>query len=240
MKVYLALIFTLTFQLSKAQTTSFSTDTTRISKYYKDGSYLPRIQENYWIIEGKEIQFGDPTITVNSSPQKLDTIYFKGYRKKNYDTLVCNFESGKHYEFFYNSCCGAFNVHDKENHKMIEGSVNFKTLNHISIQDYIGTFGEAGIQINFSDTITKQCRSAMSPNIYSIEILMTDSCTTDSLCKSLCFPPNETNPIYNYHNYQIKEKLINFLYLPLNSKPLVVGLDPKTHQIQINDHIIKR
>ena len=217
-----------------SQEATFSIDTTRVSQFKINGSYRENISALEWIINGKHLKFGSPPIKVKITPNKLDTIYFKGYRKTVYDTILCDISSPIPYTIFYNTCCGAFNIHQGANKNYFTGSVNFKTINHISVNEYIGIIGETGKIINFSDTIKPACRSAMSPNIYPVKISQINKCTDSLNCKGTCLQvKDQEEPIWDYSYKEIRV-ITSFLYMPLTSSPLLIEFDPKSEAVFIN------
>tara|TARA_Y100000589_G_C26951197_1_gene546552 strand:+ start:48 stop:776 length:729 start_codon:yes stop_codon:yes gene_type:complete len=217
-----------------SQEATFSIDTTRVRQFKKNGNYRENISALEWIINGKKLKIGSSPIKVNVTPNKLDTIYFKGYRKTKYDTILCDIIKPINYTIFYNTCCGAFNIHQGVNKKYVTGSVCFKTVNHLPVNEYIGIIGESGKKLNFSDTIKPACRSAMSPNIYPIKISQISNCTDTASCKVTCLQVNkQENPIWDY-NYKEIEIITSFLYMPLTSSPLLIEFDPKSKAIFLN------
>lgn len=233
MKLLLFITFIISIITSFSQEATFSLDTTRISKFKKNGKYRENISAMEWIIDGKHLKFGDPSIKVKITPNKLDTIYFKGYLKLTYDTIICDIEKPENYILYYNTCCGAFNIHNSEN-EFIPGSINFKIINDIPINEFLGILGEAGIKLGCSDTLKPKCRSMLSPNIYPVQILQIDKCLDSLDCKETCLTlKNDNKPFFDY-NYKELKKVISFLYMPLSISPLIIEIDTKSETIFIN------
>lgn len=222
-----------------SQSVTFSADTTRISRYFIQGKYTERISSIQWIIQGQTLKFGDQPISVEVTPHQLDTIYFKGYLKKDFDTLICDIQNSGAFVFYYNECCGAFNIYNKSEQKFIEGSINFKIINQIPTNEYLGIIGEAGIIIGLSDTLGSYCRSAMSPNVYPVKLSQIQSCIDSLNCEGICLYSKPDELLWGY-SYQEIENLLEILYLPLSSSPLLIEFDPKSKIIFINKKQLNR
>lgn len=216
----------------------FSTDTTMFRHYYREGKHeLPEyISEQEWFINGQRMTYGSKKIKVRVNSDQLDTVLYKGYRREEFDTIICNISEPRKYIFFYNECCGAFNIQDEESGKFIQGKVTYKLLTNDTSQLYLGTLGEAGILVNgtSNDTLKEDCRSAMSPNVYNISFRSIEQCSDSIECsEGTCLQiKGKDEPVYNY-GYTTISKKVDFLFLPLISKPLTVVYDPKTDSIRI-------
>jgi len=172
MKPIISILFLcfLTNTLVAQEFAEFSTDTTGFSSWFTTNrDKFPEITEQIWIIDGQKMSYGSESIKVKVNPNKLDTILYKGYRRKEFDTIICNISEAKNYKFNYNECCGAFNIQDASTKKFIQGKIIYK-LKNIDNKTYLGRLGETGILVENKniDTLIVNCRSAMSPNIYNI------------------------------------------------------------------------
>lgn len=217
----------------------FSTDTTRFRQHYREGRHvdLPDyIKDQEWIINGQKMTYGSEQIKVEVNANRLDTILYKGYRKNEFDTIICNISEPRNYKFFYNECCGAFNVQDEGLEKFIQGSIIYRLQSNNESNLYLGTLGEAGILVkkNSHDTLKVNCRSAMSPNIYNISFKQIENCQDSINCKEgICLQvQGENEPVWDYGFMTISTEM-DFLFLPLSQKPLIVTYDPKTKKIKI-------
>ncbi len=215
----------------------FRTDTTRFKRWYaKDDGKLPeRITEQVWFINGQEMRYGSGVIKVKVNPNKLDTILYKGYRRKGFDTIICNISEANNYKLYYNECCGAFNIQDESTKKFIQGKIIYK-LKNTDDRTYLGTLGEAGILVKNKniDTLNVNCRSAMSPNIYNISFRQIELCKDSLNCnEGICLQEkgkDEPNWDFGYKTVSLK---LDFLFMPLKSEPLIIIYDPKTDTIKI-------
>lgn len=213
----------------------FTTDTTRFERWYvKDDGKLPeRITEQVWFINGQEMRYGSGKIKVKVNPNKLDTILYKGYRRNKFDTIICNISETKKYKFYFNECCGAFNIHDESTNIFIQGKILYQ-LKNLDDKIYLGTLGEAGILVKYknNDTLNVNCRSAMSPNVYKISFKQIELCKDSLNCnEGICLQEKEK---LNWEfGFQTISKKIDFLFMPLKSDPLLIIYDPKTDTIKI-------
>lgn len=237
--ILLILFLTFVAQLSYTQQfAEFSTDTTRFNQWLsKDNGKLPeRISEQEWFINGQRMSYGSGVIKVLVDGNKLDTLLYKGYRRNQFDTIICNISEPKKYTFFYNDCCGAFNIQEDSSNRFIQGEIVYKLKTKKHSSKYLGTLGEIGILINSKsdDTLTVGCRSAMSPNIYNISLqkikIYKDSTkNTEMICLQ---EKNSDLPLWDFTYKRIDQKL-NFLFMPLKSEPLIIIYDENTDTLEI-------
>jgi len=215
----------------------FRADTTSFKRWYaKDDRKLPEIiTEQVWFINGQEMRYGSVPIMVKVNPNKLDTILYKGYRRKELDTIICNISEAKNYKFYYNECCGAFNIQDESTKKFIQGKIIYQ-LKNTDDKTYLGTLGEAGILVKYKkiDTLNVNCRSAMSPNVYNISFRQIEFCKDTLNCnEGICLQEKgKDNPNWNFGYKTVSIKL-DILFIPLKSEPLIIIYDPKADTIEI-------
>ncbi len=239
MKLIITILFlgVLTNTLVAQDYAEFRTDTTRFKRWYaKDDGKLPEmITEQVWFINGQEMKYGSGAIKVKVNPNKLDTILYKGFRRKELDTIICNISEAKHYKFYHNECCGAFNIQDESTNKFIQGKIIYKLKNSDN-KTYLGTLGEAGVIVNSKniDTLSASCRSAMSPNVYNISFRQIKLCKDNLNCNEVtCLQEKEKDdPIWDF-GYKTVSKKLDILFMPLKSEPIIIVYDPKTDRIKI-------
>lgn len=239
MKLIITILFlgVLTTTLVAQDYAEFRTDTTRFKRWYaKDDGKLPeRITEQVWFINGQEMSYGSGAIKVKVNPNKLDTVLYKGYRRKELDTIICNISEAKNYKFYYNECCDAFNIQDESTKKFIQGKIIYQ-LKNTDDKTYLGTLGEAGVLVKNKnvDTLNVNCRSAMSPNVYNISFRQIELCKDSLNCnEGICLQEkgkDEPNWDFGYKTVSIK---LDFLFMPLKSEPLIIIYDTKTDTIKI-------
>lgn len=210
----------------------FRTDITRFKRY---GGNLPEeVSEQVWLINGQEMRYGSGIVKIKANPNKLDTILYKGYERQKFDTIICNISEPKKYKFFYNECCGAFNIQDESTNRFIQGKIVYQ-LKRIDKKTYLGTLGEAGIIVNKNtDTLNVNCRSAMSPNVYHISLRQIEECTDSQNCnETICLQEKGNNEPNWSFGYKTISKKLDVLFMPLKSEPLIIIYDSKTDRIQI-------
>ena len=117
------LITFLTSSVSFGQTATFSSDTTRFFNETRKDIYN-KIMEAEWRINGQTLHYGSKPITIKTD-NMLDTILFKQYSNSNIDTIICNITKAGNFKFYYNECCGGFNIAN-ESEKFIIGSIIFR------------------------------------------------------------------------------------------------------------------
>ncbi len=229
------LVLTIPFSILSQEYAEFSTDTTRFRTYYtKDGKQLPdHISQQVWYINGQKMHYGSGSVQVKVNPNKLDTILFQGYRRNSFDTIICNVSEPNKYRFFYNPCCGRFNIQNESSKKFIPGNVLFN-LKHKSTNTYLGTLGETGRLIGHQnkDTLHVDCRSAMSPNVYKITFKQIDICENDSDCEEGTCLQNEGETNWDFGFNTVSKKL-DIIFMPLKSEPIEIVYDQKKDKIEI-------
>ena len=215
------------------QTATFSADTTRFfSEIKKD--IFDKIMEAEWRINGQTLHYGSKPITVKTD-NILDTILYRQRNNSKVDTILCNINKAGNFKFYYNVCCGGFNIAD-ETGKFIIGSVIFSIQGQNNKQKYLGTLGETGILVHSAskDTLETGCRSAMSPNIYQITFSQIEICTEKVNCKEgTCLYEKDKEELNYEFGYKTISKKIDCLFLPLSNQPIEVIYDPKTDRIRI-------
>ena len=239
MKLTITILFLgiLTNTLVAQDYAEFKTDTTRFKKWdEKDDGKLPeRITDQVWFINGQEMRYGSGAIKVKVNPNKLDTILYKGYRRKELDTIICNISEAKNYKFYYNECCGAFNIQDESTKKFIQGRIIYQLKNSDN-KTYLGTLGEAGIIVNSknADTLNVSCRGAMSPNVYNISFRQIELCKDSLNCnEGTCLQEKgKDEPNWDF-GYKTVSKKLDILFMPLKSEPIFIVFDPKIDRIKI-------
>jgi hypothetical protein len=219
------------------QYATFSADTTLVKKWFSNTDTLPKqVTDKEWIINGQKLTFGSTPIQIKPNPNKLDTILFKGYRRLKYDTIICNISKPTDYQFVHNTCCGAFNLRNMSSNKYLEGKVVFKLSSNQLSKKYLGTLGEAGMMVKTTNenTLTVNCRSAMSNNIYKVTFSEIEECKDSLDCKEgTCLVDNKKEePIWGY-GYKTLSNKVSFLYVPLDDNPFTIVYDPKTDKIEL-------
>lgn len=215
----------------------FKTDTTRFKSWYSkgDGELPEKISEQLWFINGQEMRYGSGTIKVKVNPNKLDTILYQGYKRTELDTIICNISEPKKYKFYYNECCGVFNIQDESTNKFIQGKIRYQ-LKNSDDKIYLGTLGEAGILVTNKniDTLNVSCRSAMSPNVYNISFRQIELCQDGLNCnEETCLQEKGTGePNWDF-GYKTVSKKMDIRFMPLKSEPVIIIYDAKTNKIKI-------
>lgn len=238
------LVFLFTSPLAGQEYAEFSTDTDRVKNQWDDIElkYSEQIADQFWIIDGKKLRYGNETIRVKVNPNKLDTIYFKAYRRNMLDTIICNISTATKYKFHFNECCGAFNVSNESENKFITGSILYSLTTSDSSKKYLGTLGEAGIMINENqrDTLTVNCRSAMSPNIYNLSLNEIEVCNSEKDCPNgVCLvEKGKEDPNWDFGYTMVSSKM-EMLYMPLSSEPIKINYDPLKKQIKMDGILLR-
>lgn len=190
--------------------------------------------EAEWRINGQTLHYGSKPITIKTD-NILDTILYRQRNNSKVDTIVCNINKSGHFKFYYNECCGGFNIAD-ETGKFIIGSIIFSIKEQDNRKTYLGTLGETGILVNSAtnDTLKTGCRSAMSPNVYQITFSQIEICKDSINCKegTCLFEKGKEELNYEF-GYKTISKKIDCLFLPLSNQPIKVIYDPKTDRIRI-------
>jgi hypothetical protein len=215
------------------QTATFLADTTRFfGETRKD--ILDKIMEAEWRINGQTLHYGSKSITI-ATDNILDTILYRQRNNSKVDTIVCNINRAGNFKFYYNECCGGFNIAD-ETGKFITGSIIFSIQGQNKKKKYLGTLGETGILVNptSKDTLKTGCRSAMSPNVYQITFSQIEKCKDTVNCKegTCLFEKGKEELNYEF-GYKTISKKIDCLFLPLSNQPIKLTYEPRTDRIRI-------
>lgn len=236
MKNKLFIILTILPTILWGQSATFYADTTNLWMHAGHSkAHIKRVMEMEWRIGGQVLHFGSTPIAVKPDPNRIDTLFYKQSNNARWDTIICNVKEPLAYKFVYNACCDGFNIAGADG-KFIGGKVNFRLTGPTS-KTFLGTLGEAGMLINTktTDTLLPGCRSAMSPNIYSLTFSEIKTCSDDSLVcnEDICLSEKGKEEL----NYEFKFKTISnkmkIHFMPLTSDPVQVMYDNKTDRITI-------
>lgn len=216
------------------QNATFVTDTTRFKNSYSDTLNIPYYAVgDEWIIKGQKMKYGSGEISVETSPGVIDTIFYKGTNRTTFDTMLCIIDQGSSYKFYYNDCCGAFNVEDMNQRKFIRPTVLFDN-SKLDDKLYLGMLGE-GSQVVLSnkwkDTLTSECSSAMAPSTMLFGLTEIERSNDSESLSFYCLSKDQAGKKEFDFNYVKMEQEIAFLYLPLSNKPLKVGYSSKTKKV---------
>jgi hypothetical protein len=196
---------------------------------------LDRVMEMEWKINGHVLRFGSKPLGVNADPNTIDTLFYRQNSKAKWDTIICNIKEAVTYKFTYNTCCDGFNV-SGSNGKFIKAKVHFRLIGKAKHKTFLGTLGEAGILVDVSttDTLLPGCRSAMSPNIYSLSFKEVQVCTDSSRCKEdIClFEKDKEEMNYEFKFRTISSKL-HILFMPLSGDPIQITYNADSDKITI-------
>jgi len=191
--------------------------------------------EAEWRINGQTLHYGSKPIKIKTD-NILDTILFKQYSNSNIDTIICNITKAGNFKFYYNECCGGFNIAD-ETGKFIVGSIVFSIQGQDNKNKYLGTLGETGILVSSKskDILKTGCRSAMSPNVYQITFSQIEICKDTINCKegTCLFETGKKELNYEF-GYKTVSKKIDCLFLPLSNQPIKVTYLPRKDRIRID------
>ena len=215
------------------QTATFSADTTRFFRETRKDIY-DKIMEAEWKINGQTLHYGSKPITIKTD-NILDTILYKQRSNSKVDTIVCNINKAGNFKFYYNECCGGFNIAD-ETGKFINGSIIFSIKGQDNKKSYLGTLGETGILVNSTtkDTLKTVCRSAMSPNIYQLTFSQIEVCKDTINCiEGTCLFEKGKEELNYEFGYKTISRKIDCLFLPLSNQPIKVTYDPRTDRTWI-------
>ncbi|WP_435263815.1 hypothetical protein [Tenacibaculum sp. nBUS_03] len=237
MKKSLLIIFNLLFSISLfSQIAEFRADTTSLKKRTGNNEIVyKKALEMEWIINGKKLFFGSKPIKVIPNEKKIDTILFRNSSNSKYDLIICNISEASKFSFEYNTCCGGFNVR-KENKGKLSRDIIFEISKKDENDIYLGTLGETGILLkkdNVENHINEICRSAMSPNIYSIAVSkIRKNCDSLENCEELLCEIRDGQAKGGFE-YEVIEKKIEFLYMPLDDKILKIIFHEKTNRTEL-------
>ena len=234
MKISLYILITiLTSSFSFGQTAIFSADTTRFFSETRKDIY-DKIMEAEWKINGLTLHYGSKPIIIKTD-NIPDTLLYRQRNNSKVDTILCNISQSGNFKFYYNECCGGFNIADEKG-KFIIGSIIFSIQGQDNKNKYLGTLGETGILVNSAskDTLKTGCRSAMSPNVYQITFSQIEICKDVINCKeeTCLFEKGKEELNYDF-GYKTISKKIECLFLPLSNQPIKMTYEPRTDRIRI-------
>ncbi|MGV3596910.1 MAG: hypothetical protein ACO1PI_03525 [Bacteroidota bacterium] len=201
-----------------------------------DRHTLEDLKTMLWRINGKVLLYGD-TVKITPDEKVFDTVLFKRNSKSDWDTIICNIAKAHLYRFVYNACCGGFDIYNVTLNEKPKGSALFKLYGKGS-GDYLGFWGETGILANKNPDelpVTSLCRSAMSPNIYWVQLQEIEVCKDSTGCANPesdleCYLI-EGKETYEFY-YREKKAITRFLYMPLDDeKPLTVIYNVNKHTV---------
>ncbi len=164
------------------------------------------------------------------NPNQIDTILFQYDERRRYDTLICNIAKPYFYKFKHNECCGGFNVYSDSIKQ--RPSLLFK-LNAPKNEKYLGILGSSGQRLTQQDTIKDFCKSALTPNIFPVQLLKITDCETYDCEGVTCLIEGDLLDYSGNFSYQISKEILNFLFMPLNNEPLEIFYDVKQEKIKI-------
>lgn len=236
MNKFSAIILLLLFPLfANAQTARFYADTLELKKHSNNRTRLAHMLEMEWIINGQHFYWGSDTLHVKPDPAKMDTIYFKASKKSKWDTILCNISKPELYSFVYNDCCGGFYLRNERMNGFPAGVVNF-SIDGKSKATCIGLIDEAGVVLKNDTvkTLNAMCRSAMSSNIYRVQVqeFIPAKDTVNSNMLMCLEIGGGKEPIYDYY-YKTKKIHTSFLYMPLDETPLEMIFQTKSRRVVI-------
>jgi hypothetical protein len=224
-------IFTLLPTALFGQTATFSADTV---KDIRTNMFYDRMIEAEWKIKGQALHYGSKPIAVKTD-NIIDTILFREDKNSKWDTLICNIVKPRNYKFWYNPCCGKFNVSDGTKESII-GAVIFNLNGLDKERQYLGTLGETGILLKatLNDTLKPGCRSAMSPNIYWLTLREIKICKDTIDCnEGTCLYEKGKEDLNYKFGYKTISVKLDCLFLPLSNQPIKVNYNLRTEKVKI-------
>lgn len=227
-----SILFSLFFCISQfciAQTARFYADTVQLKKHTGSRSDLDHVFEMEWIINGQHMQWGSDTLRITPDQNKMDTVLFRADKRAKWDTILCNISKPEVYTFVYNTCCGGFYLRNERMKAFAPGKVSFRISGKPKAK-YLGVIDEAGVPLRSDSAVVlnAMCRSAMSSNIFRVELQTMEDAPDTINCSSLmCLDVGLGNePRYDFY-YKKKKTLTSFLYMPMDETPLELIYDPK-------------
>lgn len=218
----LAIAFLLLSQITQSQTSTFKS----VYRTHGAKASLPEyVKGIHWIISDSILDYTENNITIQVEKTRIDTIYYKAYRRKEYDTLICRIEPNQTYFFIYNECCGGFNAASGNKGPFYKNTVTFNSTNNSNTM-LLGSNGSSSttIQNNTSTRLIDHCKSAMAANTQKIQVETYMNCSDSENCDYLSCYQQKDEVIFE-KEYQSIEQLITFLYLPLSNEPLIVNIN---------------
>lgn len=199
------------------------------------------ITERYWVIRDDTVKYDQLAVEVPIIEDRVDTVfYWENLSDTIADTLLCIMNNEGSYEFVYNYCCNGFNILDQKTGRFTNTSVMFQLVSE-SYDQYLGRIDEVGRLIEVSDSVIVPitCRSAMSPNVYtiSIEKISEELNLKNDRNKLMCYYnglnyQDSLKYIYDYE-YVMIDKKIEVKFIPLNNEVLQVSFNPETSNFEI-------
>jgi hypothetical protein len=187
-----------------------------------------------WLINGQRLTWGSKPINITPNENLLDTIFFRGEGVK-WDTIICKIQIADSIFFRFNDCCGGFNAVFKPFKKPLIKPPYLNVVFNLEIPSnklFLGTIEQSGILAKYKsqDTLRSTCQSAMSSNVVNVYLSSISKCKNKANCKNsvMCFHTSTQNQTDNPFEFNKKEELMQFLYLPLNNEVLKVNYNPKT------------
>jgi hypothetical protein len=223
---------------SKKYTQEYSDNLTqKYAIFYADTAYMGTSKyyqkiksETKWIINNQILTYGSRPIKVIPNPHKIDTILFRQNNERDFDTIICNIANPYSYKFVFNGCCGGFNVSSDSIKN--RPSLRLK-LNTPKNEKYLGILGSSGKLLTQQDTIKDFCKSALTPNVFPVQLLKISNCENDDCEELMCLIEDGLLDYGDNFNYQISKEILNFLFMPLNNEPLEIFYDAKQQKIKI-------
>lgn len=189
-----------------------------------------------WYINGQELKYGSGTVQIKPDPSKMDTILFVGRAGNSVDTILCNIDRPGQYRFFYNACCGIFNVHDMATGAMIRGTMAFHITGLKKKRLYLATMGSTGMIIHNGDNeaLADSCSGAMGSNVYKVEVKQIEECHDSLPCEELvCLQKPATGQMeYDFKYFPVSE-IMNFRFMPLKNEATVIHYDVKKRTLML-------
>lgn len=217
------------------QAATFSADTTRFYEEKRSSKDIcDKIMEAEWRINGQTLYYGSQPVTIKTD-NVLDTIMFRQRKNSQWDTIICNINRTGNFRFYYNMCCGAFDIAD-ETGNFIVGSVIFRLHGKDNEKIYLGTLGETGLLVKPTsrDTLQAGCRSVMSPNMYQLTFSEIEICKDTLNCNQVTCLYVKGQQELNYEfRYRIITLKLNCLFLPLSNEPIRVTYDLHTDKVRV-------
>ena len=202
------LLLTATFTVF-SQKASFFADTIYMDKDWRSNPYEGFMK---WTIQGKSFGWGE-TIEVDVTKNQMDTVFFQRSPKSDVDTIICDIKEARNYKFFFNACCGAFNVRSNDSRK-ISGEVVFELKEKVLDSTVVGTIAETGsfVKGKESQTFSTICSSAMASNISVVSLGEITNCNEIEDCQGwFCnYTENEDEESYS-DDLGFKKIYFNFL-----------------------------
>ena len=187
-----------------------------------------------WTIQGKSFGWGE-TISVDVTPNQLDTVFFQKSPESTVDTIICDIREARSYKFLHNACCGGFNVRQNDKNKITD-EIIFILSQKVSDSTIVGTIAETGSFIKGKKTqkMSSICSSAMASNISPVSLGEVTNCGEIEDCIGwMCFYTKGDEDSYS-DDLGFKKTYFNFLYMPLNDKPQKMYYNIKNQSLKFS------